>query len=145
MIISCWPINNFIQVQRETAAFIRHLLKSKNIIILQVVYSHLTEIYESSLISLADIDPFTNTTSYNKPATENDDTSSKTSFIKAFPLHRNLQKREAEKIIQFSLGCLSELINARGSVLSMWALDPSLFTLLVNHSGLLEKVSCTFL
>ena len=43
---------------KETANLIRQLLKSKNIIILQEVYSHLTEIYESALVTIANIKPF---------------------------------------------------------------------------------------
>ena len=109
---------------------------------MQEVYSHLTEIYESALISLADVDPFLKKTIMNDKSTiQNERIESKTAFTNVSQLHKNLLKREAEILIHFTLNCLSDLINAKGSVLSMWALDPSLFTLLVNHSGLLEKVS----
>ena len=109
---------------------------------MQEVYSHLTEIYESALISLADIDPFLKKTIMNDNTTiQNERIESKSAFTNVSQLHKNLLKREAEILIHFTLNCLSDLINAKGSVLSMWALDPSLFTLLVNHSGLLEKVS----
>ena len=109
---------------------------------MQEVYSHLTEIYESALVSLADIDPFLKKTNMNdKSTTQNERIESKTATTNVSQLQENLLKREAETLIHFTLNCLSDLINAKGSVLSMWALDPSLFTLLVNHSGLLEKVS----
>jgi hypothetical protein len=34
------------------------------------------------------------------------------------------------------LACLGKLATTAGSVLSMWALDPSIFLLLSNHCGL---------
>ena len=98
--------------------------------------------YESALMSLVDLDPFLKTTiSRDKSTIDNERLSSGKAFNKTSYLHKNYLKREAEIIIHFTLSCLSDLINAKGSVLSMWALDPSLFTLLVNYSGLVDKVS----
>jgi hypothetical protein len=34
------------------------------------------------------------------------------------------------KIVLFALECLVDLVNAKGSVLSIWALDPPIFLLL---------------
>ncbi len=50
------------------------------------------------------------------------------------------QKGEAAKIILFALECLVDLVNAKGSVLSMWALDPPLFILLASDCGLQSEV-----
>lgn len=134
------------QVQTETASFARHLLKSKNIIILQEVYGYLTGIYESALISLADVEPFLKKTISNDKSTiEEKQICSKKVIGKHSYLPKNLSSKDAEKVIHFTLSCLSDLINAKGSVLSMWALDPSVFTLLVNYSGLLNKVSNCFI
>ena len=39
------------------------------------------------------------------------------------------------KIVLFALECLVDLVNAKGSVLSIWALDPPIFLLLASHAG----------
>ena len=107
---------------------------------MQEVYGNLTEIYEAALISIADIQPFLRKTINNRKTTESG-AEENASKMKHRYLRYHYTRNEAENVILFSLECLSNLINAKGSVLSMWALDPSIFSLLVNHSGLLEKVS----
>jgi len=47
-----------------------------------------------------------------------------------------LNKNSAKKVVLFVLAALGNLATAKGSVLSMWALDPSIFNLLQQHSGL---------
>ena len=131
------------QVHEETASLIRHLLKSKNIIVLQEVYSHLTEIYESALMAIADIKPFLKKSISNRKAIQENEKGNNAlnpAMKRSYPQHR-YTRNEAESVICFLLECLSNLVNAKGSVLSLWALDPSIFSLLINHSGLLEKVS----
>ena len=46
-----------------------------------------------------------------------------------------LNKTSAKKVVLFVLAALGNLATAKGSVLSMWALDPSIFNLLQQHSG----------
>ena len=106
--------------------------------VLQEIYGHLTEIYESALITIANIEPFLKKTISCRKAVEGTEKDN-------FPMERShhqprYTRNEAESIVCFSLECLSNLINAKGSVLSMWALDPSIFSLLINHSGLFKEV-----
>lgn len=128
------------QTYKVTANLFRQLLKSKNIIILQEVYCHLTEIYESALVTIANIKPFLKKGTSNQNAIlENETTNASTveGHAKSYQQTR-YTKKEGEILIFFVLECLSDLVNAKGSVLSMWALDPSIFNLLVKNSGLLE-------
>jgi len=48
----------------------------------------------------------------------------------------DVPSKNPERIIFFVLECLSNLITGKGSVLSMWALDPPVFVVLSRHSGL---------
>jgi hypothetical protein len=41
-----------------------------------------------------------------------------------------------EQVLFFVLECISNLIAGRGSVLSLWALDPAIFVVLTKHSRL---------
>ena len=119
------------EVQEETANLYRHLLKSKNIIVLQEVYSHLTEIYEAAMIALANIEPFLKKTiADSKDQTKNNNDRNTTTISKFKEFAHRYTKKEAEKISLFVLNCLSDLVNGKGSVLSMWALEPSIFSLL---------------
>ena len=43
------------------------------------------------------------------------------------------------KTVLFALECLIDLVQAKGSVLSMWALDPPLFSLLTSNGGLADE------
>ena len=118
-------------------------MKSKNIIVLQEVYGHLTEIYESALITIADIEPFLKKSIDNLKANKETETigENKSAIPKRSYILNYYTKKESERVIHFALECLTDLINGKGSVLSMWALDPSIFSLLIKHSGLLNKVS----
>ena len=110
---------------------------------MQEVYGHLTEMYESALITIADIEPFLKKSISNRKSMDENEKSNTTMTrtMKHSYLQHRYTRNEAETVICFSLECLSHLVNAKGSVLSMWALDPSIFSLLINHSGLLKKVS----
>lgn len=48
--------------------------------------------------------------------------------------------RNEIKTVLFALECLVDLVNAKGSVLSMWALDPPIFILLATHGGCTSEV-----
>ena len=136
----CAAFTRYKEVQEETANLYRHLLKSKNIIVLQEVYSHLTEIYEAAMMALANIEPFLKKTiANNKDQTKNNNDRKTTTISNLKEFEHRYTKKEAEKISLFVLNCLSDLVNGKGSVLSMWALEPSIFSLLINHSGLLQN------
>ena len=80
-------------------------------------------LYQMVLIEFGDIQPF------------------QTSSI---PVKKKGDNRDQlEQIIYFILECLSNLIVGKGSVLSMWALDPSIFVVLTRHSGLLSRKMMT--
>ena len=44
-----------------------------------------------------------------------------------------------EQVVFFVIECLSNLITKKGSVLSAWALDPSIFHVFTRHSHLLTR------
>ena len=48
------------------------------------------------------------------------------------------------KHVLFVLECLSDVIYAKGSILSLWALDPPVFLLLAQNGRLLEKEFCHY-
>ncbi len=76
-------------------------------------------LYQMVMIEFGDIQPFQNSSIPTKKKSEN--------------------REQSEQIIYFILECLSNLIVGKGSVLSMWALDPSIFVVLTRHSGLLTR------
>jgi len=78
---------------------------------LQEVYGHLMRHYQAAIAHFAGTAPFVT------PGVE-------------------AASKNPERIIFFVLECLSNLITGRGSVLSMWALDPPVFVVLSRHSGL---------
>ena len=83
----------------------------QNILVLQEVYCHLMRHYQTAIAHFAGTSPFIT------PGLE-------------------IPTKYPERIIFFVLECLSNLITAKGSVLSMWALDPPVFVVLSRHSGL---------
>ena len=84
--------------------FFRDLLRSKNIHVLQEVYSALLTPYKAALKDLCE------------------------------PYFQSGEKLSA-KILLFVLECLKDLAITKGSVLSMWALNPPIFQLLASASG----------
>ena len=48
------------------------------------------------------------------------------------------------KHVLFVLECLSDVINAKGSILSIWALDPPVFLLLAKQGRLLDAEFCKY-
>ena len=85
--------------------FFRDLLRSKNINVLQEAYSALLVPFKAALKDLCG--------------------SGETNFN---------QEKKAGKVFLFVLECLKELAITKGSVLSMWALNPPIFQLL-NSAG----------
>ncbi len=89
---------------------------------LQEVYGHFMSLHQMVLIEFGDIQPFQNST---------------------IQIKKCANREQLEQIIYFILECLSNLIVGKGSVLSMWALDPSIFVVLTRHSGLLTRKMMT--
>ena len=85
--------------------FFGELLRSKNILVLQEAYAALVVAFKASIVKLSD-----ETSVPKKPFA----TSAAADV----------------KIVLFALECLVDLVNAKGSVLSIWALDPPIFLLL---------------
>ena len=90
--------------------FFGELLRSKNILVLQEAYAALVVAFKASIVKLSD------ETSVSK---------------KPFATSAAADV----KIVLFALECLVDLVNAKGSVLSIWALDPPIFLLLSSHGG----------
>ena len=86
--------------------FFRDLLRSKNINVLQEAYSALLVPFKAALKDLCE------------PCFQS----------------RPHQEKKASKVLLFVLECLKELAITKGSVLSMWALNPPIFQLL-NSAG----------
>ena len=86
--------------------FFRDLLRSKNINVLQEAYSALLVPFKAALKDLCE------------PCFQS----------------RPHQEKKAIKVLLFVLECLKELAITKGSVLSMWALNPPIFQLL-NSAG----------
>jgi hypothetical protein len=92
----------------------------QDILVLQEVYGHFMSLYQMIFVALADIPPFQTSTTALESIGSN-----------------QISKHQSEQILYFILECLSNLIVGKGSVLSMWALDPSIFVVLTQHSGIL--------
>jgi hypothetical protein len=90
----------------------------QDILVLQEVYSHFMTLYQMVLVEFADIVPFVKSSNLAPMETS---------------------KEKLEQILFFILECLSNLVVGKGSVLSIWALDPSVFIVLTRHSGLLTR------
>ncbi len=107
------------RVVDSAVVMFRLLLNSKNILVLQEVYSYLTALYEETLKELT-----------GNPRLINPQGNR---FENAIP------QRQLYAILLFVLSSLSNVATAKGSVLCLWALNPSLFSLLCNHSGLTKE------
>ncbi len=103
------------RVRGAAVDLFRILLNSKNIIVLQEVYGHLISLFEESLHQLGRVDRFLKDNKFKD---------------------QRFTHRQLEAAFFFVLASLSQIIVAKGSVLSMWALDPSIFQLLNNRSGI---------
>ena len=95
-----------------------NLFAFQDILVLQEVYCHFMTLYQMVLVEFADIVPFVKSSSFAPIETS---------------------KEKLDHILFFILECLSNLVVGKGSVLSMWALDPSIFVVLTRHSGLLTR------
>lgn len=116
-------LTNGQEAKSAMVKFFRDQLKSKNILILQEVYLALLAPLQSSLMNLG-----LEMTNHFVKVQENPSCSRKSRLV-----------AQEQKIVLFVMECLSDLINGRGSVLSMWALEPSVFVLLTEHCGLVNQ------
>lgn len=101
-------------ILQDTVNLLHNLLNLKNVHILQEVYLILLERYEKALGTLADIKP----------------------FLEANRFQEKMSKTSAKKMVMFVLAAIGNISTTKGSVLSMWALDPSIFNVLQQYSGL---------
>ena len=90
------------------------IFSQKNVLVLQDMYAVLLERYETALVRLISAKPFLEKNNFNQ----------------------KLNTVTAKNTIMFVLAALSNLATNKGSLLSVWALEPSLFNLLSQHSGL---------
>ncbi len=91
------------------------LLKSKSVLVLQEVYSHLLALIEEALFRLARVERSLKENKFRKS---------------------RFSQRQLRVAFTFVMGALSNTVATKGSVLSMWALDPSVFQWLNCHSGI---------
>jgi PI-3-kinase-related kinase SMG-1 len=102
------------RIIRAAVDLFKIMLNSKDIHILQVVYRHLTSLLEESLVCLANCPRFLAKNEFSE---------------------EQFKREEHQRIFYFVLACISDIALAKGSVLSMWALDPTIFKLLTNNLG----------
>ena len=107
-------------------SFTRPFVFLQDILVLQEVYGHFMSLYQMFFVALADIPPFQTSVSALESVGS-----------------KELSKEQPEQILFFIIECLSNLIVGKGSVLSMWALDPSIFVVLTRHSGILTPKMMT--
>eukprot|EP00094_Tigriopus_californicus_P005418 TCALIF_05224-PA protein Name:"Similar to Smg1 Serine/threonine-protein kinase SMG1 (Mus musculus)" AED:0.14 eAED:0.15 QI:0/0.66/0.5/1/0/0/4/861/3250 len=103
-------------VSKAAADLFKILLMSKNIHILQDVYSYLNCLFEKALHTLCPDLPGFLPTNKLKDSDFNID--------------------ECQSMLNFALASFSSLATGTGSNLSIWALDPPIFQLLLQHGGL---------
>jgi len=99
-------------VMQAASAIYGNLLSSKSVTALQDVYGHVVGLHNASLAFLG--------------------------IIKGEDKYAGViaSKVQARRAFLFALRTLASLATSSGSVLAMWALDPSIFHLLTNQSGL---------
>ena len=97
---------------------LHNLLSLKHVLILQKVYRLLLERFETAIITLSGggVKPFLDANNRTEKTT----------------------KLTAKKTVLFVLAAISNIATAKGSVLSMWALEPSIFIVLCDHAGLAD-------
>ena len=94
------------------------LLNSKDILVLQEVYGQLTALFEEALLGLVPkLGRFP---------------SGGGGACGAFK-DLSVGVEERRRVCHFVLACVADMALAKGSVLSMWALDPPIFKLLSDH------------
>lgn len=103
-------------VSKAAADLFKILLMSKNIHILQDVYSYLNCLFEKALTTLCPDLPGFLPTNKLRDSDFNFD--------------------ECQSMFNFALASFSSLATGTGSNLSIWALDPPIFQLLLQHGGL---------
>ena len=101
-------------ILNDTLNLLHALLNLKNVFIMQNVYLLLMERYEKALYSLANVKPFLESNRYSV----------------------KMHKITAKKTLMFVLAAIGNIATTKGSLLSMWALDPSIFVVLSQYSGL---------
>ncbi len=103
------------RVGEASANLFRVLLNSKSVIVLQEVYSHLMCLLEESVHRLGGVPRFLKSSNKFK--------------------EKALSHRQLRTAFFFVLSSLSNVVAGKGSVLSMWALEPPVFAVLAHHSG----------
>ena len=114
---------SFCQDHRVFAAGVdlyKALLNSKDILVLQEVYGQLTALFEEALVGLSKLRRFR---SGGGGAAER--------FADLSIIGGGVDERR--RVCHFVLACVADMAMAKGSVLSMWALDPPIFKLLSDH------------
>ena len=102
-------------VHCASVRLVQELLQSRNVVILQDVYSLLCMRLEQATVSL-----------------NNDQRFLPSNLWEAVRLDRDT----ATVMALWVMACLGKISTVSGSILSMWALDPPIFQLLAQHSGL---------
>ena len=103
-------------VQAASVGLIKELLQSKNVVILQDVYSLLCMRLEQATMALNNSKPFLSSNIWAGV---------------------RLSPGMASVLGLWVHACISKIATVSGSILSMWALEPSIFQLLASHSGML--------
>ena len=103
-------------VQAASVSLIKELLQSKNVVILQDVYSLLCMRLEQATMALNNSPQFLSSNIWAGV---------------------RLSPGMASVLGLWVHACISKIATVSGSILSMWALEPSIFQLLAAHSGLL--------
>ena len=103
-------------VQLAAVNLVKDLLQSKNVVILQDVYSLLCMRLEQAITSITNSKQFLPTNIWAGV---------------------RLSPGMATILALWAQACISKIATVSGSILSMWALDPSIFQLLAVHSGLM--------
>ena len=103
-------------VQAASVSLIKELLQSKNVVILQDVYSLLCMRLEQATMALNNSKPFLSSNIWAGV---------------------RLSPGMASVLGLWVHACISKIATVSGSILSMWALEPSIFQLLASHSGML--------
>lgn len=103
-------------VHGASIVLIKELLQSKNVVVLQEVYSLLCMRLEQALMCLNSSKQFLSSNVW-------------AGVRMSIPM--------ASLLALWVQACISKVATVSGSILSMWALDPSIFQLLATHSGIL--------
>ena len=108
-------------MNKATSGSLHHFVPLQDIVILQEVYGHLMMVYKKSLAEFV--------------VDDRDDDGGGREKTPAGKGHGDPH----EQVIFFVIECLSNLITKKGSVLSAWALDPSIFHVFTRHSNLMTR------